>query len=69
MGAVSWGSRCICEFKVLGDLGGGFKANRVACRIINLQMEGSSGSPGPEQGELVFLRGRDKRVELLTINF
>jgi hypothetical protein len=47
-----WARLCICEFDRYlypgRDEGDGMLIQR--CRIINLQMEGSSGSPGPKTG-------------------
>lgn len=45
------GCRCICEFF---DSGGGKCADGIS--VINLQMEGSSGSPGPKTSECFLLK-------------
>ena len=46
------GRRFICEFSHLTSCVDRLVADWESCyRIINLQMEGSSGSPGPETGE------------------
>lgn len=63
LGRTLWGKLCGCKFKVsrLTQESGGHDSEiaqltELCCRVIDLQMEGSSGSPGPSAGQL-FQRG------------